>query len=127
MDLMYAYTWPGNVRELRNTLERAMVTCFGDVVTAQALPPSLTGQVEPAAQNRLRIVPGLSMLEVERRHILETLSSTNNNKTKAAAILGITVRTLQNKLKRYAGSHQPQEGELGSDSNVDVEPLPEQA
>jgi DNA-binding NtrC family response regulator len=111
LELMRRYSWPGNVRELRNTLERALVACPGNVITSRDLPPFFRGEVEPVVQNQLRIVPGLSVAEVERRHILETLSSTHNNKTKAAAILGITVKTLHNKLKQYAAG-RPQKPQL---------------
>jgi DNA-binding NtrC family response regulator len=104
LELMRRYSWPGNVRELRNTLERAVVTCSGNVITSRDLPPLLRGKVERMPQEQLRIVPGLSVAEVERRHILETLASTHHNKTKAAAILGITLKTLHNKLKQYAAS-----------------------
>jgi DNA-binding NtrC family response regulator len=107
-ELMLRYSWPGNIRELRNTLERAVVTCSGNVITSRDLPPFLRGEMKRPEQDQLRIVPGLSVAEVERRHILETLASTNYNKTKAAAILGITVKTLHNKLKQYARNDNPQ-------------------
>jgi transcriptional regulator with PAS, ATPase and Fis domain len=103
---MLRYSWPGNIRELRNTLERAVLICSGNVITPCDLPPFLrTGVVGPA-HVRLRMEPGLSLEEVQRRHIFETLATTNQNKTKAAAILGITVRTLHNRLKQYAASHR---------------------
>jgi len=105
MTLMLRYSWPGNVRELRNTLERAALICSGNVITPRDLPPFLHGEIEPPGHAQLRIAPGLTVAEVERRHILETLASTDQNKTKAAAILGITARTLHNKLKQYAKSH----------------------
>ena len=102
LDLMRHYNWPGNVRELRNTLERAVVTCSGNVITPRDLPPRLRGEAQPsAAPDQLRIVAGSTVAEVERRLILETLSFTQNNKTKAASILGITPKTLQSKLKQY--------------------------
>lgn len=105
---MLRYSWPGNIRELRNTLERAVVTCSGTAITSRDLPPFLRGEMEPPEQDQLRIVPGLSIVEVERRHILKTLASTSYNKTKAAALLGITAKTLHNKLKQYARNGNPQ-------------------
>ena len=104
MKLLRRYSWPGNIRELRNTLERAALTCSGNTITPVDLPPFLRSELDRAAHDRLQIVPGLPVAEVERRYILETLASTNQNKTKAAAILGITVRTLHNKLKQYASN-----------------------
>ena len=102
LELMLRYAWPGNVRELRNTLERAILTCSGNAIRARDLPPCLHGVVVRLERGQLPIAPGLSLAEAERRHILETLSSTNNNKTQAAGMLGITTRTLHNKLRRYA-------------------------
>ncbi len=101
IELMRRYTWPGNVRELRNTLERAVLTCSGSVITRRDLPPPLQGEAAPGTMGQLRITPGLSVAEVERLLILETLSFTNQNKTRAASILGITPKTLQAKLRQY--------------------------
>jgi|SRR5271157_249635 len=101
IELMLHYGWPGNVRELRNTLERAVVTCSGNVITRRDLPPPLQGEAAPGTMGQLRITPGLSVAEVERLLILETLSFTNQNKTRAASILGITPKTLQAKLRQY--------------------------
>lgn len=103
--LMLSYSWPGNIRELRNTLERAVLICSGNVITPSDLPSFLRTGLDRPAHSRLRAEPGLSLEEVQRRHILETLAYANQNKTKAAALLGITVRTLHNKLKQYAASH----------------------
>jgi len=102
LKLMLGYPWPGNIRELRNTLERSLLTCSGSVITPHDLPPFVKGEGERTVHDRSRFVPGISVAEVERRHILATLASTNQNKTKAAAMLGITVKTLHNKLKQYA-------------------------
>ena len=101
IELMRHYPWPGNVRELRNTLERAVVTCPGNIITRRDLPPPLQGEAAPVASGQVRIAAGLSVAEVERLLILETLSFTNHNKTKAASILGITPKTLQAKLRLY--------------------------
>ncbi len=104
LDLMRRYRWPGNVRELRNTLERAVVICHGGIIKSRDLPPQLHGQVETGgSEDQLRISAGITIDEVERRLILATLASTNQNKSKAAAMLGITLKTLQAKLRKYAG------------------------
>ncbi len=102
LELMRRHSWPGNIRELRNTLERAIVTCRGNIINARDLPPPVRGEMAPGGKSRMLIPAGMTLDEVEKELILTTLSHTNHNKTRAAAILGITVKTLQNKLKRYA-------------------------
>ena len=101
------YTWPGNVRELRNTLERAVIVCEGAVIETKHLPPGF-GQapVRPSADDAdsIRVGVGTTVGEAERLLIIKTLESTNNNKTRAADILGISLKTLHNKLKEYGNS-----------------------
>lgn len=100
-----SYAWPGNVRELRNTLERAVIVFDGAVVEMKHLPPGF-GQVVPRAPvqeaNAVRLGVGTTVDEAERLLILKTLEATNNNKTRAAEILGISLKTLHNKLKEYS-------------------------
>ena len=107
MNAFQSYAWPGNVRELRNTLERAVIVCDGALVEPRHLPPGF-GQVIPRAPvqeaNAVRLGVGTTVDEAERLLILKTLEATNNNKTRAAEILGISLKTLHNKLKEY-GSH----------------------
>jgi transcriptional regulator with PAS, ATPase and Fis domain len=109
-----AYAWPGNVRELRNTLERAVIVCDGATVEMKHLPPGF-GQVVPRAPvqeaNAVRLGVGTTVDEAERLLILKTLEATNNNKTRAAEILGISLKTLHNKLKEYGaqGAHEAAE------------------
>jgi DNA-binding NtrC family response regulator len=101
-----AYEWPGNVRELRNVLERAVIlTGEGTVGTAQ-LPPGFAGTPQPAVTAspngaQLHIPVGYTIEQAERALIELTLDHTNNNKTRAAEILGISQKTLFNKLKEY--------------------------
>src|SRR3569833_3041790 len=99
-----AYAWPGNVRELRNTLERAVILCESRVIEPKHLPPGF-GAVIPRAPvqeaNGIRLGVGTTVEEAEKLLILKTLESTNNNKTRAAEILGISLKTLHNKLKEY--------------------------
>ena len=100
------YAWPGNIRELRNMLERAVITSSGEVLRMKDLSPEF-GLVAPAgSEDSLRMRAGLTIAEAERRLILETLTFTRNNKTCAAAMLGIRLKTLHNKLKEY--ETQPQ-------------------
>ena len=111
MNAFQAHAWPGNVRELRNTLERAVIVCDGALVESRHLPPGF-GQVIPRAPvqeaNAVRLGVGTTVDEAERLLILKTLEATNNNKTRAAEILGISLKTLHNKLKEY-GSHSANE------------------
>ena len=98
------YSWPGNVRELRNTLERAVIVCDGSVVETKHLPPGF-GQttLRPSVEDPdgVRLGVGTTVGEAEKLLILKTLEATGNNKTKAAEILAISLKTLHNKLKEY--------------------------
>jgi DNA-binding NtrC family response regulator len=98
------HAWPGNVRELRNTLERAVIVCETRLVEPKHLPPGF-GAVIPRAPvqeaNAIRLGVGTTVEQAERLLILKTLEYTNNNKTRAAEILGISLKTLHNKLKEY--------------------------
>src|SRR5438445_12395981 len=101
------YSWPGNVRELRNTLERAVIVCEGAVIETKHLPPGFGhAPVRPSADDAdsIRVGVGTTVGEAERLLIIKTLESTNNNKTRAAEILGISLKTLHNKLKEYGSS-----------------------
>ena len=112
-----SYAWPGNVRELRNTLERAVIVCDGAMVETKHLPPGF-GQVVPRAPvqeaNAVRLGVGTTVDEAERLLILKTLEATNNNKTRAAEILGISLKTLHNKLKEYGSQGAGEAAEAAS-------------
>src|ERR1700736_6597868 len=101
------YSWPGNVRELRNTLERAVIVCDGAVGETKHLPPGF-GQAPVRGfsedPDAVRLGVGTTVEEAEKLLILKTLESTNNNKTRAAEILGISLKTLHNKLKEYGNN-----------------------
>jgi transcriptional regulator with PAS, ATPase and Fis domain len=101
-----SYDWPGNVRELRNVLERAIVLCGSGVLTHQHLPPSFgVAHASPVIESdQVQMPVGTTVDEAEKRLILRTLESTGNNKTRAAEILGISLKTLHNKLKEYGSS-----------------------
>ena len=104
MNLFQGYSWPGNVRELRNTLERAVIVCEASVIETKHLPPAFGHAPARAAAmdpNALHLGVGTTVEEAERQLIMKTLESTNNNKTRAAEILGISLKTLHNKLKEY--------------------------
>jgi DNA-binding NtrC family response regulator len=107
MKAFQAYSWPGNVRELRNTLERAVILATGRLVETRHLPPGFGAtQVKTADfdPNAIHLGVGTTVEEAEKQLILRTLSSTNNNKTRAAEILGISLKTLHNKLKEYGSN-----------------------
>ena len=98
---LVAHDWPGNVRQLRNTLERAVISCAGELITPADLPSEAgpgSGE-EPRASATLPV--GVKLKDVEREVILKTLASVGNNKTRAADVLGISLKTLHNKLNRY--------------------------
>jgi DNA-binding NtrC family response regulator len=94
------YGWPGNVRELENVIERAVVLAPGSRITPAELPP----QVAPAAGPVGIRIPGSTMDEIEHHAILRTLESVGGSTTKAAEILGISVRKIQYKLQEYQGA-----------------------
>jgi len=101
------YSWPGNVRELRNTLERAVIVCEGSLIESRHLPPNFgTAGLRLATSDAdgVRLEVGTTVGEAEKMLILKTLAATNNNKTRAAEILGISLKTLHNKLKEYGGA-----------------------
>src|SRR6266849_6243938 len=97
------YSWPGNVREMRNTLERAIIVCDGAVVETKHLPPGFGQSVRPVVNDpdAVHLGVGTTVGEAEKLLILKTLQATSNNKTRAAEILGISLKTLHNKLKEY--------------------------
>ncbi len=99
MYLLERYPWPGNIRELRNVIERATILADSEFIEPRHLPPTLITRGE-ASLPTLTITPGTTVDEVERRLILLTLDHTRNNKTRAAEILGISLKTLHNKLNR---------------------------
>jgi DNA-binding NtrC family response regulator len=107
MKTFQSYSWPGNVRELRNTIERAVILASGRVVEMKHLPPGFgTAQVRTAEMdpNAIHLGVGTTVEEAEKQLILRTLASTSNNKTRAAEILGISLKTLHNKLKEYGSN-----------------------
>jgi DNA-binding NtrC family response regulator len=97
--LLQQAAWPGNIRELRNVIERATILADSEFIEPKHLPPTLITRGEESLPT-MTISPGTTVDEAERRLILLTLDHTRNNKTRAAEILGISLKTLHNKLNR---------------------------
>lgn len=105
MDLLMSYEWPGNVRELENVIERTIVLCTSHRIEAECLPPEIrTCAISPqekAPQETPFQWSSLSLEEIEREHILQTLKKNQGNQMKTAKELGISYSTLWRKLKSY--------------------------
>ena len=111
LKMLAGYTWPGNVRELENTMHRAVLLSTGDEIESKAI---ILGGIEagsngtqPAGDGEDASTAGLvgrTVADVERELIIETLHHCLGNRTHAATILGISIRTLRNKLKQYGES-----------------------
>ena len=103
LDIFMSHTWPGNIRELRNVLERAAIMSEKELVSRSSLPGEF-GKVaakSPGDLSTIRFPIGTTVDAMERELILQTLQATGNNKTRAAELLGVSLKTLHNKLKEY--------------------------
>ncbi len=100
LELLKQSDWPGNIRELQNVVERLKILSEGDSITAEDIGTHIkfSSMVKPTLSDFTTVV-GLE--ELEKAHILKTLDYYQGNKTKAATALGITIKTLYNKLNRY--------------------------
>ena len=99
MEICQRFPWPGNVRQLRNAVERLVITLRGSTVEAADLPDFLRDHDQSATTFTIR--PGLSIAEVEKLLIRQTLRHVTDNREEAAKVLGISRRTLQYKLKQF--------------------------
>ena len=97
IDLLKKYTWKGNVRELENVIERAVVLCHEDII----LPKHLFINEEFETEENISFKAGISLRDMEKQLIFKTLEEVSGNRTHAAKILGISIRTLRNKLNEY--------------------------
>ena len=103
LDIFMGHTWPGNIRELRNVLERAAIMSEKDLIARSSLPGEF-GKIAAKGPNDLSSIKfpiGTTVDAMERELILQTLTATGNNKTRAAELLGVSLKTLHNKLKEY--------------------------
>ncbi len=105
MDLLTRYPWPGNVRELRNVVEHMVILSTDGKLTPDLLPRLVAGSADDS--DYVRVPLGMKMKEVERTMIARTLDAHNWNKQQAAKILGISRRSLYNKLDRYKITRGP--------------------
>ncbi|MBI5180577.1 MAG: sigma-54-dependent Fis family transcriptional regulator [Nitrospirae bacterium] len=104
LSLMQSYNWPGNIRELENAIERAVIMSRGEYIVPSDLPIAIQSYppLSPLTKGGQRgVEAGATIKDVEKDLILKTLRETNGNRTKAAQLLGITRRTLLNKIKEY--------------------------
>jgi DNA-binding NtrC family response regulator len=106
MEVLRNYDWPGNIRELRNAVERAVILCDGELILRDHLPPDMAGR-GPDRQT-FKIPYGLTLDVVEREYILGSLQRHGGNKARTAETLGVSEKTLYNKLNRYAAEARAQ-------------------
>ena len=100
-EILLDYLWPGNVRELENTMHRAVLLASGSNIDENAIILQNPAATKTSTQEIVQSQVGQTVASVEKKLILETLQSTSWNRTTAAALLGISIRTLRNKLKQY--------------------------
>jgi DNA-binding NtrC family response regulator len=100
LERLLAHGWDGNVRELENVIERAVLISSGDSVLPEHL---LLDSSDAEAQNPdgFTVKTGCTVRQMEKTLIFQTLKEVNNNRTHAAELLGISIRTLRNKLHEY--------------------------
>ncbi len=105
MDMLLKYDWPGNVRELENAVERAVILLTGEHITEKQLPLNIVKKYPDIDESGVAMASSptgnRSLDEIEKEAILATLQATDGNKSESARRLGITRKTLHNKLKRY--------------------------
>jgi DNA-binding NtrC family response regulator len=108
LERLRGHTWPGNVRELRNVVERAFIIASGEVIDSDSLPleGGVAATTTKAGGSAFRFEVGLSISDAERHLILATLEHYQGDKKKAAEVLGISLKTLYNRLNSY-GSRPP--------------------
>ena len=101
---LLSYTWPGNVRELRNALERATILCDGGVITSEQLPMGVGQRGVMAGRHDINgAFPsgGVNLGRVERDLIMKALQETQNNRSQAARLLGITRSRLYSRMQKH--------------------------
>ncbi len=114
-NLLLTYSYPGNVRQLESAVERAILLCENDMIMIDDLPPEMFAQPvsSGATTDELFVLPpeGVDFEDVERSLITQAMERTDNNITKSAKLLGLTFRTLQYRLEKYAIKKDGEEAE----------------
>jgi DNA-binding NtrC family response regulator len=98
LERLQAYQWPGNVRELENFVRRALVLASGPVAGMELIPEASFQNDDPSTEG---IEPGLTLRELERTLLEKTLDATGGNRTRAAGMLGVSLRTVRNKIREF--------------------------
>jgi len=118
LKIFMEYSWPGNIRELRNVLERAVIVAHEGTILPSQLPRGFGMHMEPEApqapdrpEMSITVEAGSELHEIENAYILLTLKLTRNNKRRAAEILGISVRTLHNRLAQIGAPSEEEQME----------------
>jgi DNA-binding NtrC family response regulator len=124
LNALLSHDWPGNVRELENVVERAVVLCKATELSADDLPTTLRG---PRPRERVAgaLIPGATLYEIEREAILRTLEMVGGSTSRAAEILGISVRKIQYRLKEYAAGGREGDADGGDPASDEGEPADE--
>ena len=99
MEVLLGHAWPGNIRELKNAIERAVILCDGELLTRDHLPPEMAGKGPD--RHLFRVAHGVTLDALEKEYILASLQRNGNNKARTAEMLGVSEKTLYNKLNRY--------------------------
>jgi transcriptional regulator with PAS, ATPase and Fis domain len=100
MDVLLNHAWEGNVRELENTMERAVLIGSNQHISVQDLLLD-DPEKKTAPADAMRVRAGCTVRDMEKELIVRTLEDVNDNRTQAAELLGISIRTLRNKLREY--------------------------
>jgi DNA-binding NtrC family response regulator len=101
MQALKSHDWPGNVRELENSVRRALALAQGVVLGAELFRPALSSTGTVSAQGSRVLAPGLTLAEAERRLVETTLAATGGNRTRAAELMGVSLRTMRNKIREF--------------------------
>jgi len=101
MNLLTGYEWPGNVRQLKNVIRTMVVMCERDKIDVQDIPPDISQRRQLTGTSAAANLAGVSLEDLEKKAIIDTLGKTQGNREKAARILGIGERTLYRKIKEY--------------------------
>ena len=105
MSFLQSYRWPGNVRQLRNCVESMFVLADSSTLTIDDLPETICTE-KPEDTARIEFPESFTLEDVERAVVCQTLDRCRGNRTQAANLLGISVRTLQRRLKKWDNGEQ---------------------